>query len=745
MADKEVRKLAAVMFTDIQGYTAFVQQDEASALKKVAIHRQFLEKYTAEFNGKVVAFYGDGSLSIYESALDAVQCGIAMQKAYQDEHPIPVRIGIHVGDIVFKDETVFGDGVNISSRIQASGIPGSIYISDRVRAELSNHPEIKTKSVGRKKLKNVSTPIEIFAITNQGLKVPTGMSRVPEVKQYYKYIPILLAFGAGWWFFNRPYSGNLFGEQFTKESISVPELKNLTGDDAIDHVAQMASHWITKELSSTPEANVVSYETANEMIQLAGLSLTSKKGRKQYSSLTGAVNIVDASYTRIGKKMDSLMMSGWISSLETGLVIETLDDAKCSAENPMECIQAFASCIKGYWASRKDKVLTPPNYEAYKAFMAAKAAWRGENKEFQREQLDKAIRLDPGFIDPYFLLLDYFYNEGLAQDAYDTIQVLRKKFSEMDAREKYMLNYHTADVNGKNDEAYNYFLNEYAFDPKNLFINTSAMVMAIMYRHNPNEAIRFFRDIPFDSLKIEDCPYCLSRVELAMWAAFEADSLALADALAPQIAKNLVDRKAYGHVLMYYIAKKDTTSIDQLIADSRNDPKYTAGWEYLTYLTGRLFMVRGENELALHYARKGIEIYKSDPFLVRYLAKSYELDNQLDKALVAYKDAIKKKPGDLWMLAELGGVYAKQGNVVEARKVIAQMEKMRKPFDYGAIEYNQGRTYALMGETNEAVRLLEASIAKGQKLDLWITFEHDPDLLVLKDDPGYKAMMAKFK
>ena len=158
MAEKEVRKLAAVMFTDIEGYTAFVQKDEAAALKKVAIHRQFLEKYTAEYNGRVIAFYGDGSLSIYESALDAVHCGIAMQKAYQTEHPIPVRIGIHVGDIVFKDETVFGDGVNIASRIQASGIPGSIYVSGRVQSELTNHPEIRTRSLGRKKLKNVSTP-----------------------------------------------------------------------------------------------------------------------------------------------------------------------------------------------------------------------------------------------------------------------------------------------------------------------------------------------------------------------------------------------------------------------------------------------------------------------------------------------------------------------------------------------------------------------------------------------------------
>jgi len=314
----------------------------------------------------------------------------------------------------------------------------------------------------------------------------------------------------------------------------------------------------------------------------------------------------------------------------------------------------------------------------------------------------------------------------------------------MDAREKYMLSYHTADVDGKNEEAYNYFLNEYAFDPKNLFINTSAMVMAIMYKHNPVEAIKFYRDIPFDSLKIEDCPYCLSRVELAMWAAFEVDSMTLAEALAPQIAKNLVDRKAYGTLIMYYVSKKDTISINQLIVDSRNHPKYAEGWEYLTYLTGRLFKIQGNNELATIYAQKGIEIYKSKPYLVSYLARSYELDHQLDKALAAYKEARKSKPEDVWLLSEMGGVYAKQGNVVEAKKVINQLEKMRKPFDYGLVEYHLGRIHAMLGDTKEAVRLLEVSISKGFKLDLWITFEHDPELLVLKDDPGYKAMMAKF-
>ena len=743
MAEKEVRKLAAVMFTDIEGYTAFVQKDEAAALKKVAIHRQFLEKYTAEYNGRVIAFYGDGSLSIYESALDAVNCGIAMQKAYQTEHPIPVRIGIHVGDIVFKDETVFGDGVNIASRIQASGIPGSIYVSGRVQSELTNHPEIRTRSLGRKKLKNVSTPIEVFVVTNEGLNVPSAMTQMPDLKKYFKYIPILLVAAIAWWYFSNRVQGNIFGDGFTAESISVPLFTNNTGDPSFDHVSQMASHWITKELSSTPEANVVSYESASEMIQLSGLSLTTARGRAQYASLTGAVNIVEANFMKIGP--DSLVMTGWISNLQSGKIIQPLDDVRCSAENPMECIQAMSGNIKGYWASRNDKVLTPPNYDAYKAYMAARTAWRGDDTAYVKNQLNKAISLDHGFIDPYFLMLDFFYNEKKPQAAFDTIKVIRKKFTELDDRERNMLSYHTADVNGRNDEAYAYFLNEYAIDPKDMFTNNSAMVLALMYRHDPHQALTFFNDIPFDSIQVSGCSYCADRLELAMWADFDLDSLSLADVLAPKIKNNLHTRKDYGSMIMYYVMKRDTASIDQLITESRNNPSYQESWEYLNYLAGRLFLLRGNEQLARRFAQKAIEAHLPYPALGRMLGKSYYLNNQLDKALATYKSALILNPEDTKILVEMGMVYAKQGNKTEMKKIIDQLESLKPSFDYGATEYNVGRIYAIAGELEKAVAKIEVSINKGQKYDLWITFDHDPDLMVLREYPAYQKLMEKFK
>ena len=198
-------------------------------------------------------------------------------------------------------------------------------------------------------------------------------------------------------------------------------------------------------------------------------------------------------------------------------------------------------------------------------------------------------------------------------------------------------------------------------------------------------------------------------------------------------------------MIMYYVMKRDTASIDQLITESRNNPSYQESWEYLNYLAGRLFLLRGNEQLARRFAQKAIEAHLPYPALGRMLGKSYYLNNQLDKALATYKSALILNPEDTKILVEMGMVYAKQGNKTEMKKIIDQLESLKPSFDYGATEYNVGRIYAIAGELEKAVAKIEVSINKGQKYDLWITFDHDPDLMVLREYPAYQKLMEKFK
>jgi adenylate cyclase len=166
------RQLAAILFTDIEGYTALMQQDEQKAIAMKDRHREIFQKTHQQFNGRIIRYYGDGTLSIFQSVVDAVKCAVAMQQTFVQWPQIPVRIGLHTGDITIDDEDVFGDGVNLASRIESLGVAGSVLISDKVNDEIHNHPELKTVSAGTYHLKNVERPVDVFAIISEGLVIP---------------------------------------------------------------------------------------------------------------------------------------------------------------------------------------------------------------------------------------------------------------------------------------------------------------------------------------------------------------------------------------------------------------------------------------------------------------------------------------------------------------------------------------------------------------------------------------------
>jgi len=171
------RQLSAILFTDIEGYTSLMQQSEQKAIMMRDRHRQVIQQEHKEFNGRVIQYTGDGTLSTFQSLVDAVKCALCMQQQFLLQEPhVPVRMGLHIGDIIFNDEDIFGDGVNIASRIESLGVAGSVLISDKANEELHNHPSLKTVSVGIYQFKNVKRAVEVFALNHDGLVKPAPNS-----------------------------------------------------------------------------------------------------------------------------------------------------------------------------------------------------------------------------------------------------------------------------------------------------------------------------------------------------------------------------------------------------------------------------------------------------------------------------------------------------------------------------------------------------------------------------------------
>jgi len=182
----QIRQLAAIMFTDIVGYTALMGNDDQKAFAILSKNRSIQKPIIEEFNGRWIKELGDGVIASFGSAADAMYAAIKIQEACNAAKEFQLKIGIHLGEVVYENDDVFGDGVNVASRIESLGVAGSILISKAIRDQLKNKSDLQLNSLGYFEFKNVSEPMEIFAMANPGFVVPKREEMHGKLKQIQK-------------------------------------------------------------------------------------------------------------------------------------------------------------------------------------------------------------------------------------------------------------------------------------------------------------------------------------------------------------------------------------------------------------------------------------------------------------------------------------------------------------------------------------------------------------------------------
>ena len=256
----QARQLAAIMFTDIVGYTALMGNNEEKAFDYLRKNRDIHKPAIEAFNGRLIKELGDGILAIFPTVSDAVLSAVRIQQACKANNEFQLRIGIHQGEIVIEDNDVFGDAVNIASRIQGAAVPGTIYISEVVHRNVVNRNDIETRFVKAVNLKNVKEPVRVYEVRLEGSGFLSGKRRLAPRKNIYKLLGLIAILAIiGYLAFYQPWRS---GEPVTptdspERSIAVLPFANMSNDPKQEYFSDGLSEELLNLLNKVPDLKVI--------------------------------------------------------------------------------------------------------------------------------------------------------------------------------------------------------------------------------------------------------------------------------------------------------------------------------------------------------------------------------------------------------------------------------------------------------------------------------------------------------
>jgi len=419
------RHLAAILFTDIVGYTALMQEDEQKAVALIKHYNTSLNNLVTVYGGKVLNYYGDGSLCSFTSATQALTCAIELQKQLQSDPIVPLRIGLHIGEVLFEDGQALGDGVNVASRIQSLGQANTILFSKEIADKIRNHPEFNLASLGSFDFKNLDEPVEVFALTNEGLVVPkreqmhgklkkgSSNGKYRNLKRLVAIVSVLILITSGIFL----YLGDFRHQHVSVEkSIAVLPFVNMSSDANQEFFADGMMD-----------------EILNHLYKIGGLKVTSRtssvtyKGSKKTSTEIanelGVANLLECSVQKDGDRIRIIaqLING---RTDDHLWAETYDrDFKDIFSIQSEIAQQIASALKiKIDPTVKERIETKPtnNTDAYSLYLRAKNAESEKSKLYY----EAAIELDSTFAAAYIGLAYYWIFGGLYSGSLTPQEVL---------------------------------------------------------------------------------------------------------------------------------------------------------------------------------------------------------------------------------------------------------------------------------------------------------------------------------
>jgi adenylate cyclase len=697
----EHRKLAAIMFTDMVGYSALAQRNEALALELLEEHRRVLRPIFPQFNGREVETAGDAFLVEFASALEATRCGVEIQRVLSERnqvHPaerhIRLRIGIHVGDVVHKDGKVMGDAVNIAARIEPLAQPGGICVSEDVARQIRNKLDHPLVTLGPGELKNIELPVVICRIAlpweeieaSRGERVASERGRKRVRSLALATVALFILAGGGWWLVHQ------FGA-------GTRQIKSTQTDGPTPPAATMTAVADQKSIAVLPFVNMsadkadeylsdgMTEELLNSLAKVKGLQVPGRsssfafKGKNEegiFRKVGEQLRVTTVLEGSVRKAGDKLRITAQLINVADGFLLwsETYDRDMTNifaiqsdiARRVVDALKIQLAVDESQSIARKPT----ENLGAYQLYLRGRFELGGLSEESEKKALSyfaQAIILDPkyarahaGLADAYVFMADWFMEP---KEAFSRAKAAAEQAVDLD---RTLPEAHTslAFVRLHYDWDWKAAEGEFA---RAIALNEKNALAHALHAHVPVALGRF------DEAVAE----CKRAVELDPLSAFLNTELA--------------------SVLRF--SRKHAQSVEQCQRVLQLDPRYS----YALQVMGLAYSHLGRHADA---------------------AATLEL-------------ATRQEPEHPVLVASLGYVYGVSDNKTGAQQMLDTLADLakRKYVSRGLVAW----VHAGLRDNDQAFEWLDKAFE--QRSDMMIFLKFDPSWDNLRGDPRYKQMLLK--
>ena len=412
--DRLKRKLAAILYADIVGFSRLSSDDEEGTYRRLRSHLDFFAETIQSHSGSVVNTAGDAILAEFPTVTEALNCATAVQQAFKDknrdlpeEQWLRFRIGVNLGEVIVDRNDIYGDGVNVAARLEGLAEPGGICISQAVHAAIGRRLALNYHDGGQQKVKNIAEPVHAYHVLLNGEARTAGFPAIRRRTAALVAAGVALCLviaGAAWYGVERfsertDAVGPIAASEDTRPSIAVLPFQNLSGDPKEDYFSDGITNDIITDLSRFSNLFVIA---SNSVFIYKGKAVNIKDVGRDL----GVRYVLEGSIQRVNNRV---RLNAQLIDAETNHHLwadrydrELVDMFAVQDELTQSIVAALQVTLTEVEQSRTARHYTD-SLEAYDLFLRGRSYLRGSKRTHlkARELFDQAIALDPNFAAAY--------------------------------------------------------------------------------------------------------------------------------------------------------------------------------------------------------------------------------------------------------------------------------------------------------------------------------------------------------